>query len=556
MNAASEPAPGLQKPKWVWLPTGESIERDIPSFIAIVETAVATLLLLAATIWFQTPAFLLICFGMAWLVLMPSDESAALSAKWFTAWEGTWKGMWEAGRRWPDLSRGEQMFASAACLAGVAAATVAACVLAACLAGARTIAAFPGGFGVIALAAALSAAVAGLGPAPLAVAIAVAAAVATAIAAVGIIAGAVALTGAVAAAGVIAAALAVLATRKVRPRIVYFAPGAALGAGVFMAAVSIHAAATLRHFSRGLHSVPRNCRRQALCASVFQPQELIPGLPATSRFTSANLAAKVRTSDSAFQLPFLGLLKILHFAYGRLSRAAFKATAWIWLPLAFVAASPKQAATPEWQYKAIWESAIGWIFIFIGLCTFTNAFGSIVALVSRMRCGRHNPLITPLGCLIEQDWPSLFLPVFSVLGPGLAILTAGALHIAWRQLQVAKEELKNLREEREDRRRRQPVVVRARHWFNRTVLRSRTADDRGEMERQYERLKGDALFTFAVIERFQRFQRILAVVYCLLIAGQAALYFNSRKCWVSVPAGVQTWSDHLFGEKSPKRCRR
>jgi hypothetical protein len=344
--------------------------------------------------------------------------------------------------------------------------------------------------------------------------------------------------------------------KKVDPLIVYFAPGAAVGTGVFMAALSIHVAATFRHFSRGLHAIPRNCRRQALCASLFQPQEVMPGLPATSHFTLANITTKVRAPDSAFQVPFLGLLMILHVVYGRLARAAFKSTAWVWLPLAFVAAPPRRAATPEWQYKAMWESVVGWIFIFIGLCAFTNAFGAIVALVARMRCGRENPLLTPLGCLIDQDWSGMFLPVFSVLGPALGILTAGALHLAWRQLRVAKEELKNLREEREDRRRGQPVAMRVKNWFNRTVLRSAAGDDRSEMEKQYERLKSDALVTFAVIERFQRFQRVLAVVYCLLIASQAALYFNSKKCWVSIPAGVQAWSDQLLGDKSPKRCRR
>ena len=76
-----------ETPTWVFGSTRDSIDNDVPSVTAIVETGLAVSLLPLIAIYFETYLPLLISAAIAPLVLLRSDESVALGKKWFKAWE-------------------------------------------------------------------------------------------------------------------------------------------------------------------------------------------------------------------------------------------------------------------------------------------------------------------------------------------------------------------------------------------------------------------------------------------------------------------------------------
>jgi hypothetical protein len=71
-----------QHVRWRFWSTKESIEADIPSIAAIVETVVAVPLYWWITLKFGTLLPLLISVVVAPLVLLRSDQSVALGARW------------------------------------------------------------------------------------------------------------------------------------------------------------------------------------------------------------------------------------------------------------------------------------------------------------------------------------------------------------------------------------------------------------------------------------------------------------------------------------------
>src|SRR5258708_6462435 len=73
-----------QPPKWLWWSTPESIELQITSISAIVETLIAVPFYWWATVHFHSYALLILSACVAPLVLMRSDQSIALGVKWFT----------------------------------------------------------------------------------------------------------------------------------------------------------------------------------------------------------------------------------------------------------------------------------------------------------------------------------------------------------------------------------------------------------------------------------------------------------------------------------------
>jgi hypothetical protein len=203
---------------------------------------------------------------------------------------------------------------------------------------------------------------------------------------------------------------------------------------------------------------------------------------------------------------------LIWFLPGWLYRVTLKSTVWVWWPLAFVANTPKLAKTPAWQYKAMVGTLIGWIAISLASYTDTVFFLTSVILRLWHEGLPENPVLTPLYYLFVLDWSGKFWPLFSIAGPSLSIVT----------------------------------LV----WLNRTFAMYQTAK-----EHNYDDLQREAEQTFPIIERIQRVKYVLFIVYCLLIVGQAGLYFNSQKCWVSIAPNVQSWSDWFFGDKSPhQKC--
>jgi hypothetical protein len=81
-----------EAPKWVFWSTRDSINNDIPSITAIIETALAVTIYWWIAVRFETYLPLLISIAVAPLVLLRSDESVALGGRWFEQWENTY---WE-----------------------------------------------------------------------------------------------------------------------------------------------------------------------------------------------------------------------------------------------------------------------------------------------------------------------------------------------------------------------------------------------------------------------------------------------------------------------------
>jgi hypothetical protein len=72
-------------PKWVRWSTRESIDNDVPSVMAIVETILAVPAYWAISLYYETYWPLLLSLLVAPLVLLRSDESVALGVRWFLA---------------------------------------------------------------------------------------------------------------------------------------------------------------------------------------------------------------------------------------------------------------------------------------------------------------------------------------------------------------------------------------------------------------------------------------------------------------------------------------
>ena len=220
-----EPRP--EPPKWVFWSTRESIDDDVPSVMAIVETILAVPAYWAIAIYFQTYWPLLLSMAIAPLVLLRSDESVALGVRWFMAWK---EKVWDDHRSYGQLSGRERaqvwLVGAVAAAGGFAFAYFASRHY---LIGLEGWDAFWRG-ALISLA---------------------------------------------------AGAVTLLAFPFVL----------AIAIGVFVVSVTVRVAATLRYIQPGLGMLPRNFRRLALCTSPLQLPELVPGLAADAElFTLQGIA--------------------------------------------------------------------------------------------------------------------------------------------------------------------------------------------------------------------------------------------------------------------------
>ena len=78
-------------PSWIFWSTRASIDNEVPSVAAIVETCFAILFYWWFAIHFQTYLLLVISVVVAPFVLLRSDQSVAFGVKWIAEWERiTW----------------------------------------------------------------------------------------------------------------------------------------------------------------------------------------------------------------------------------------------------------------------------------------------------------------------------------------------------------------------------------------------------------------------------------------------------------------------------------
>ena len=541
--------------------TEESIKNDELSWAALIETLVAVLFYWWLAVRYETYAPLMTGAGVAWLLLLRSEESVALGAKWF----GTWESEWQEGRRdWHQISHKEHrlifMVATVAAVVGwlvsyASAKTILAnvigmdaywlgfgigwlavlvtVVIAVILAGIITItkktatAALPGiGAGAAVGAAGCVAAIAiGSGGRTIAIVGAstvllagILAMIATGPGAAPTIVG-----GAVgeAVAPVFARTGSKLLTVPIAGAILLFTIPYFLGnlTGIFLISVLIRLCATARYMRAGLRNLPHNYRRLVFSTSLTQKPELVPGLrPDTSYFTLDSITKafeqerqsnKVNVKVSAY----LGSVPVIIFwrLPGLFYRFTLKSTSWFWWPLYLLAGELRTRHIDELRWRRIGS---GWAKVRIWL-----AIGTIIAfiwvnLIATGKIFDLNPLLTVLGFFLLID---VSVPPWQVLTLAVATLV---LVIA-----VLADHLGGLHKIQENR--------------GDAISLART-------ERQ-----------IAWIEWLARFQLVLFILLQISVGAQTILYFNNKNCWFVIPSNVERWAKPIYGSKFPhaRQCQ-
>jgi hypothetical protein len=99
--------------KLVFWSTRDSIDNEIPSVSAIIETIVAVPIYWWVAIYFETYLPLLISVAVAPLVLLRSDQSVARGAMWFTAWVNQLDAERSEELRWYERQIAKRAFSGA-----------------------------------------------------------------------------------------------------------------------------------------------------------------------------------------------------------------------------------------------------------------------------------------------------------------------------------------------------------------------------------------------------------------------------------------------------------
>jgi hypothetical protein len=487
------------EPKWVVWSTRTSIENDIPSITAIIETLFAVLIYWWIAIQFETYLPFLVSVAIAPLVLLRSDESVELGVKWFAKWEHK---VWQPNLR--TLQPKKIKLALPILGSGVGLILLSDYILASTfLVGAAPHYAFFGGFVFGGVSMSLVLACWLLSPSdnsparhennriPERVAI-------TLITFLFLLV-------MNAAAGPMVAAGVILGTLLT-----------SISLFVLVVSIAIRATATLKNLGAGIRSLPHNFRRLVLCTSPLQEPELVPGLQSfETDFTlsSVLLRYKVERQSTKFSDSLLAYFLylpaiIMWFLPAWLYRITLKSTAWFWWPLAFLGGDLRRVKNPElfrWDVMgSLWaKTSIALALVTIVAFLFSNLVLTGVVI-------QQNPLLTPLGYFLMVDWSWGSWQILLVLVAALSLLIVFLVNDVGGKYDIA-----------------------IKHADNKLLA---TAERR-----------------FGIIERILRVRLVLTLTSWLLVAAQALLYFNSSQCWFDLPSNVGSWANWAYGRKMPHR---
>jgi hypothetical protein len=126
--------------------------------------------------------------------------------------------------------------------------------------------------------------------------------------------------------------------------------------GVLAGSIVIRIFATVCHLSCCIQALPNNVRRLAVCTSPRHPPELVPGLQGDTPFTYRGLNKwldSIRDDGNPFILITALLAIQVWFLLAWIYRFMLKSTLWIWWPLAFIGGPAKRAANPEWFHEQV-----------------------------------------------------------------------------------------------------------------------------------------------------------------------------------------------------------
>jgi hypothetical protein len=501
-------------PKWVWFSTRETIDNEVPSITAIVETILAVPLywwiaLKAGVFW---P--LAISVVVAPFVLLRSRDSIARGARWFSYWENK---LAQDKRHYTALRSTEQIEIVA--LSGLSVLFfgfsfyfLEAYLLNGNSASYAPLLAFALGFGSITLAVAITAAIA--------VALVGARAAVPPGALAGVAGGIGGLLGATQVAtpsvllGTIIGLLLSLALSVGALRfLIYFPKYFGMGINVLIVSLVVRFIATARHLPAGIRAMPSNFRRLTICTSPKQVPELVPGLNRDD--TAFSLEKKrddflIILKSSNIREQIIAILihapsMVLWFLPGWLYRLTLKSTTWFWWPLIFLGGNIDRAKNPEifrWSIVgSLWAKAS----LIVAL---VSIIGFLLANLSWNTLFKPNPLLTPVGYLLRiegQVWP---WQAFAVIGSAMSVILVLLVDHVHGVLRIAKQQSNS----------------------------------------ELQKSAGEKLHW---LDWLAWCRSIIVAIYLIMVAIQGILYFNSEQCWFLISPRLKRDLEAVYGDRLP-----
>lgn len=505
----------LAPKRWVFFSTRESVENNIPSLAALIETFLAVAAYWAASIYFETYLLMIASVIVAPLVLLRSDASVILGIRWFTNWEKNLDQLERNPRSKLASYNVLTPWTIIMVAVGVAASLSYVLTTQFGFSGTwwiRVLSGFAIGWVSLWLAGAAATAmgialIASVSGSALAFYVSLAATIACVI------------TGEILVmVGVVCAAASIHGVRVVLfrtsfPSVFGFAPG------VFLVSLVVRLLASCMHPWLGLRALPRNFRRLVVCTSPRQIPELIPGLKTgETRFDIEWTLARIRSVfeiDGHRNLSRIIMIDVprivVWFLPGWIYRVTLKSTVWYWWCIAFMGRDLRYAKDPDllhWSIMgSLWaKTSIAMSIVSVVSFTFLNFVLSGVLI-------KNNPLLTIMGYFLLVDWGTFrSWQVMTVIIAALTITMVYLTNDACWQWHHGS----------------------ARSDQTRIVLAERR---------------------FVWIEFIGRVRFLLFFVYLLLVGGQMMLYFNSVSCLAPIPQNVERWAEWIYAERlSQPRC--
>jgi len=509
----NSPTDANDPPKLVFWSSRESINKQVPSVTAVIETIVATSVYLYAAIYSELYWTLIASAIAAPLVLLRSEESVSLGIKWFSKWQESW-------------SSPQEITKYSIVVATVS--TGCACILSYVLltiffTNAEAWKLFLYSWAVVWTSICIGSTIQVCivaGVTPLGTLILALTAGAFAIVAnheIPSVAGALV--------GTVAVVIPVLrdinSTSAAIPAIpetlraitiipIYY--GHMLGAFLFSIVVRI--CATLRCFIPGLRALPDNFRRLVFCTSPLQEPEMVPGLTRTTEFTLRGLwqrfaeARRLDAKDKIIAYLVFAPTFLVWFFPAWFYRLTLKSTFWFWWPLAFLGSELVRAKHPELFRQQILETL--WAKASIVLAVLTILIFFIVNFLLGAVIFEANPFLSVFGYVFLIDWTDRPWQTLALLAAILSIVIVFWIDSSAREYAYAL----------------------------------RTSDSQLIIRVNRK---------FGWIERILRIRFLLVLMFWFIVGGHAILYFNSLKCWIDIPQRVQTWAGSIYGERLPQR---
>ena len=199
--------------------------------------------------------------------------------------------------------------------------------------------------------------------------------------------------------------------------------------GYLLRAMLIRVLATVAHLPKGVKEFPRNWIFLNACSDVKTPPELVPGLPMDSVFRLERLISGF--NDRSFDdRIFYSIAIPVFFVPSLLYRYSLKSTAWLYLPIIYIASLPARLSSVV--DREVWlgffgNYVLGWLQLGLAVVSLGIAFFSfldVAAFARVLDAAREIGVpLTPLGIVFVLDW-SAVQPWHFVSLPSAALTVA------------------------------------------------------------------------------------------------------------------------------------